>query len=728
MMKNRKGFTLVELLAVIALLAFLAVLVFPNVFSSVREAKKNAFITEAKTVFQEATNKFTEERTEGNKINLVSNEDANGTELKLNSEKDLKYTLKLDKKGKVTSYKIYNDEFCVAGTSSEVDDVSYENLIDFLENPDNKDCETISSVEYNEKEKLTLNLKTRTADNPVISEANPSTIYLKYNDKWYNSDRKDASNINKITIPVKDNYYFKGFSTTDNVEVVDCKGNILLDNHGTGVFNDPNKTTADAYSSFDKKFYIIEYDKNNATSGSMPASKYYYGTKYRLSENKYQRTGYSFDGWNGVGKKWDNQAELPLINDSNENTSEVSAFKYTSRTDCDVDNTKPVKFTARWVANKYVVTLVADYNGRTATVSKKSITVTYDGTYSELPTPSIGGYKFVGWYTQATGGNKVNNTDKVTITSDTTLYAHYTANTFTVAYNSNGGSSVSNQTCTYDAACNLASAPTKDGYTFSGWLKNNTGSALAAGTSIKNEATTGTVTYFAKWSLISYVKTFNYTGTVESLKVPYSGNYVLEVWGAQGGIGSRDGSLQAGGKGGHVKGTVNLSANTTLYIVVGGKGGDCDGTSLVGGTGGYNGGAIGGANSNNYGSGADAPTTRDSAGGGGGATDIRKGGIALSNRIIVAGGGGGGSWYYIGGVGGDSEHTNGTLGTGTNGCPFTGGSGAGGGGYYGGRTQCSDSGHGYGGSNFTASGFSAVTSEAGIREGHGTATVTYAGY
>ena len=45
-----------------------------------------------------------------------------------------------------------------------------------------------------------------------------------------------------------------------------------------------------------------------------------------------------------------------------------------------------------------------------------------EGTTISLPTPTRDGYKFLGWYTEATGGNKVTS---LTVTKDVTLYAHW---------------------------------------------------------------------------------------------------------------------------------------------------------------------------------------------------------------------------------------------------------------------------------------------------------------
>lgn len=43
--------------------------------------------------------------------------------------------------------------------------------------------------------------------------------------------------------------------------------------------------------------YQVKYDGNGAT-GTMPNSTYTYGVSYNLISNTYQKTGYTFVGWN----------------------------------------------------------------------------------------------------------------------------------------------------------------------------------------------------------------------------------------------------------------------------------------------------------------------------------------------------------------------------------------------------------------------------------------------
>lgn len=142
--------------------------------------------------------------------------------------------------------------------------------------------------------------------------------------------------------------------------------------------------------------------------------------------------------------------------------------------------------------------------------------------------------------------------------------------------------------------------------------------------------------------------TFEYTGTEQVFKSPYSGIYEFEIYGAQGeSIDSNE-----GGKGGKVTAAIRLSRNEEIII-------------YVGGTDGYNGGGTGTVSH------------------GGGATDIRQGGNELSDRILVAAGGGGANNIYEGGDGGVNTST--TMDISSEGESSTEGAG-GGGGYEGGAS------------------------------------------
>ena len=122
-MKNKKGFTLVELLAVIAILAILVIIALPNVINMYNRARKNAFLTEAQNVLKTTTNKVIEEGVSGKKINVVSN---TKNPLNLTGEK-INYNVRLDNQGKIKDYVISNDNFCIS-SKKEYDKLAIEDI------------------------------------------------------------------------------------------------------------------------------------------------------------------------------------------------------------------------------------------------------------------------------------------------------------------------------------------------------------------------------------------------------------------------------------------------------------------------------------------------------------------------------------------------------------------------------------------------------------------------
>ncbi|HNR31736.1 MAG TPA: InlB B-repeat-containing protein, partial [Candidatus Hydrogenedentes bacterium] len=73
-----------------------------------------------------------------------------------------------------------------------------------------------------------------------------------------------------------------------------------------------------------------------------------------------------------------------------------------------------------------------------STPSPASKPVTYNAAYGTLGTTSRTGYTFNGWYTASTGGTLVTATTIVGATSNHTLYAQWTSNTYTVTFNLDG--------------------------------------------------------------------------------------------------------------------------------------------------------------------------------------------------------------------------------------------------------------------------------------------------
>ena len=141
------------------------------------------------------------------------------------------------------------------------------------------------------------------------------------------------------------------------------------------------------------------------------------------------------------------------------------------------------------------------------------ITATYTENTVDLPTLTKAGYKFDGWYTQKTGGTKVDI--PYMPTSDTTLYAHWTAEEYTITFNPGDGATVDTQTkkVTYDQPYGELPTPTKEGSTFIGWFDSND-NKIESTTTVK---TTGDTTLTAKYEVNKYKVTYkNDDGTTIS--------------------------------------------------------------------------------------------------------------------------------------------------------------------------------------------------------------------
>ena len=190
------------------------------------------------------------------------------------------------------------------------------------------------------------------------------------------------------------------------------------------------------------------------------------------------KPGYTFDGWY---------------------TASTGGNKVTSP----YTPTNDITLYARWTANKYTITF--DGNGVAVTPSTKQ--VTYGQTYGTLPAPTKPGYTFNGWYN---GGNKVQSTDTVDITGNTTLTAQWLGAEYTVYFNPDGGNvSPTSKKVNNEGQYGALPTPTKTGYTFAGWYKD--GTKIESTTKVE---TTTDITLKAKWTAIKSTLTVNPNGGI----------------------------------------------------------------------------------------------------------------------------------------------------------------------------------------------------------------------
>ena len=110
------------------------------------------------------------------------------------------------------------------------------------------------------------------------------------------------------------------------------------------------------------------------------------------------------------------------------------------------------------------------------------------------------GYTFAGWYNGETKWDHA----KDTVTGDMTLTAHWTANTYTVTLNANGGTvNQTTITVTHGAALPAMPVPVYAGYAFMGWYDAQTGGKCygdKTGASTSSYDKTENCTLYARWS------------------------------------------------------------------------------------------------------------------------------------------------------------------------------------------------------------------------------------
>ena len=120
--------------------------------------------------------------------------------------------------------------------------------------------------------------------------------------------------------------------------------------------------------------------------------------------------------------------------------------------------------------------------------------------------PTRTGYSFVRWNTKTDNtGTAYNPGATYSGNAALTLYAIWSANTYTVSYNANGGTGApANQTKTHGTNLTLSSTkPTRTNYNFLGWSTSaNGGVVYASGASYTNNSA---ITLYAVWEL-AYVK------------------------------------------------------------------------------------------------------------------------------------------------------------------------------------------------------------------------------
>ena len=230
---NKKGFTLVELLAVIAILALLVIIALPNVLSMFNKAKKDTFLTEAKSIFKESASKYISDNmhnsNEGNIYCKSETDSKNPLDMDIGNTY---YYIEKDNTGKTIKFVAWNSSGYVTKivgdnvmlndvtgnnvSESSVKDITCNNVLTNLE-VISKLTKTYTinanaSAETSNKGKLTISI----ASSNTTDEFNKVKyiIYKKNNTEYVKIHETVLTNkSNNFTL----NYYDESFSNSKDM-------------------------------------------------------------------------------------------------------------------------------------------------------------------------------------------------------------------------------------------------------------------------------------------------------------------------------------------------------------------------------------------------------------------------------------------------------------------------------------------------------------------------------
>ena len=142
------------------------------------------------------------------------------------------------------------------------------------------------------------------------------------------------------------------------------------------------------------------------------------------------------------------------------------------------------------------------FKGNGGTPETQTGTYLLGETYGSLPAVTQTGHSFAGWWTAPSGGTPV--AADSTVTMDSTLYAHWTANTYAVSLNRQGGTGgTASVTATYGNEMPAVDVPTRSGYVFGGYYSGKNGDGTqyytASGKSAHAWDQETATTLYARW-------------------------------------------------------------------------------------------------------------------------------------------------------------------------------------------------------------------------------------
>lgn len=363
--------------------------------------------------------------------------------------------------------------------------------------------ETESGSSLQGKEYYNPSFTLGSAATPVIVKAKfkqlPWTITFDANGGTGTMAAQEYYQGNSFTLKAnaftKAGYSFGGWALS-------ATGGKVYDNHASIAANDGNMTTNKTlYAKWTVNNYSLILYANNGTAASSSQAMVYdtAASITKFDDLGFSKTGYSFAGWG-------TQATSTTIDYADE--AVVSNLVTTAG--------GSIGLYCVWTANVYKVTLNQD-GGRGGTAS---VNATYDSAMPPIDIlPTRTGYTFGGYYTAMDGKGTIyynytgTSMKKWVTAADTTLYAKWTANEYTVTLDKQGGSGGPDSvTATYNSELPTVTTPTRTGYTFGGYFTGENGGTQyynSAGASLRTWNNPADITLYAKWTAKTSTVTFD---------------------------------------------------------------------------------------------------------------------------------------------------------------------------------------------------------------------------
>lgn len=293
-------------------------------------------------------------------------------------------------------------------------------------------------------------------------------------------------------------------------------------------------TVPSSYTVVYNQLYSREYDPSKKTSSS------YTGTTRNLPDlnaDAYKLDNYWFVGWYldaACTKAVDNSTRVAA---QSKNGAVITLYakwigkektvNYISKYKAYPTDSTYKEITVQSVVQRFTAPIPASNAFRsyfsTKVMAGYEKQINRDQAFS-MPTTSLTGYTFNGWYTGfSESGNKVSGTQvvdgrtfsgtatEVTVPGTQNLYAKFTANTYTVKFDPQGGSvSTTSKQVVYDSKYGELPVPTRSGYVFTGWYDTTIredgygydGAAYTADTIVR---TAQNHTLYAGWAAIRVI-------------------------------------------------------------------------------------------------------------------------------------------------------------------------------------------------------------------------------